>query len=1077
MKKTLTNYLLINNRIFKMKTKHLLTGLVLPALLAACTAEEIVEQQAVVKNDLAMRPVVGKVTLSTGDVDSRATVGEGWNSLNFTKGDKIGARVMDVYTPYAGTSCDEDENCEVCTNPYWNYTIDNYFASSNYQYINDGAGEWNTDALMVEGNYMFYFPYNEEFLQRGPVKFTLPLKQNVLAVNENNQPVKDLFEGENPFLVAYNFLPAEGQDPTLGLDFQHVFAYPKITLKNTFEDADDDGKAKAITVDKIIITSKSNMIKNEGTIIHTGLRTALNNYLIDECENEYHAAVEAGKWVTLDENNRLKKETYKKFITNASVYPIVDFATGEESFITVDIEDVTLQPDETFSFYMVMPALQFPKDDLEMKVYLADNKMFKVAFAFETLNNYITFVPGKRYPKEEYNYSRDGIATPKTTAGTLSTFELEGEITDAVLPIKPISNIDEFEAMLDEVADNTDVLKEGTNAAVNNGEAQFSLATDKDGKVLLEIDDALMALLDEYLADGSIEFTSPMVVKASALDDIKFNKVTFASANLTIKDNVEASEVTIESGKVTVSNTANKALGTVTVNAGELVVAKANFLGNTNVVVAETLDEETGEQVAAGTLTINAANSLDNVAMEVDADVVINAAVTVDENNITAGTITNNNTITLAADWEIAEDVTFENKGKIAGTYNLNNEGTITTTKDLDVNENNGLIEVKNAAVTLNVISGEGEIDNTEAGMVSANTDNTVYAELDEITSLLDINKTYDKASGVEKIVATGTWTVRTYNELDQVNTKITDIEFKGASLSMASATLDLGTATVTIGANTTWTGRGAESIVTCGALEYAMYDANADNTDDTYYTLTVNKVVVKAGATSVEVDVNILALEQAATNGGAVTLTADVELDETISFGQTATLNLNGKTIVNKATNTDTDVIKVTAGTLTINGNGIIEAVSGNDGFTVFADGATAKVVINGGTFKVGSETSGNGNSCIYTKNGAKVEITGGYFESTGTPSTDFTPYQYSLLNEHDSNRGTIVVKGGTFKNFNPACNSSEGANTNFLATGYKVTGWNVSTNAAVAATTLTTYYDVNWSNIVEYTVVAVTE
>lgn len=1077
MKKTLTNYLLINNRIFKMKTKHLLTGLVLPALLAACTAEEIVEQQAVVKNDLVMRPVVGKVTLSTGDVDSRATVGEGWNSLNFTKGDKIGARVMDVYTPYAGTSCDEDENCEVCTNPYWNYTIDNYFASSNYQYINDGAGEWNTDALMVEGNYMFYFPYNEEFLQRGPVKFTLPLKQNVLAVNEDNQPVKDLFEGENPFLVAYNFLPAEGQDPTLGLDFQHVFAYPRITLKNNYTETVEGSTkpvAKAITIDKIIISSNDGKIVDEGTIKHQGLADALNNYLIDECDNEYHDAVEAGTWVTLDENGRVKKETYKKYITTATADQIVDYTDGEVSFITVDIEDITLEPGETFSFYTVMPALQFDEDDLTIKVYLADNKMFEDAFAFETLNNYITFVPGKRYPKEEYNYS-GGKATPKTTAGKLSTFDLKGDIVDAVLPIKPISNIAEFEAMLDEVADNTDVVVEGTNAEVNAGDAQFSLAKDKDGKVLLEIDDALMALLDEYLADGSIEFTSPMVVKASALDDIKFNKVTFASANLTIKDNVEASEVTIESGKVTVSNTANKALGTVTVNAGELVVAKANFLGDTNVVVAETLDEETGEQVAAGTLTINAANSLDNVVMEVDADVVINAAVTVDENNITAGTITNNNTITLAADWEIAEDVTFENKGKIAGTYNLNNEGTITTTKDLDVNENNGLIEVKNAAVTLNVISGEGEIDNTEAGMVSANTDNTVYAELDEITSLDDINKTYDKASGVEKIVATGTWTVRTTNTLDQINTKITDIEFKGASLSMASATLDLGTATVTIGANTTWTGRGAESIVKCGALEYAMYDANADDTDDTYYTLTVNKVVVNVNSSVV--DVNILALEQAATNGGAVTLTADVELDGTISFGQTATLNLNGKTIVNKAANIDTDVIKVTAGTLTINGNGIIEAVSGNDGFTVFADGATAKVVINGGTFKVGNETSGNGNSCIYTKNGAKVEITGGYFESTGTPSTDFTPHQYSLVNEHDSNRGTIVVKGGTFKNFNPACNSSEGANTNFLATGYKVTGWNVSTNAAVAATTLTTYYDVNWSNIVEYTVVAVTE
>ncbi|MBQ3191385.1 MAG: hypothetical protein IJB61_09155 [Bacteroides sp] len=54
--------------------------------------------------------------------------------------------------------------------------------------------------------------------------------------------------------------------------------------------------------------------------------------------------------------------------------------------------------------------------------------------------------------------------------------------------------------------------------------------------------------------------------------------------------------------------------------------------------------------------------------------------------------------------------------------------------------------------------------------------------------------------------------------------------------------------------------------------------------------------------------------------------------------------------------------------------------------------------------------------------------------------------------MNEHDTNRGTIVVKDGTFKNFNPTCYSSEGTNTNFLANGYKVTDWNASTDKTVA-------------------------
>ena len=32
------------------------------------------------------------------------------------------------------------------------------------------------------------------------------------------------------------------------------------------------------------------------------------------------------------------------------------------------------------------------------------------------------------------------------------------------------------------------------------------------------------------------------------------------------------------------------------------------------------------------------------------------------------------------------------------------------------------------------------------------------------------------------------------------------------------------------------------------------------------------------------------------------------------------------------------------------------------------------------------------------------------------------------------------IIVKGGTFVNFNPADNTAEGAHTNFVAEGYKV-------------------------------------
>ena len=69
-------------------------------------------------------------------------------------------------------------------------------------------------------------------------------------------------------------------------------------------------------------------------------------------------------------------------------------------------------------------------------------------------------------------------------------------------------------------------------------------------------------------------------------------------------------------------------------------------------------------------------------------------------------------------------------------------------------------------------------------------------------------------------------------------------------------------------------------------------------------------------------------------------------------------------------------------------------------------------------------------------------LTITGGHFAVE--PYSDPT-YGYNfLLNCIDSayKDGTakIIVKGGTFVNFNPSNNAAEGAGTNFVADGYKV-------------------------------------
>ena len=166
---------------------------------------------------------------------------------------------------------------------------------------------------------------------------------------------------------------------------------------------------------------------------------------------------------------------------------------------------------------------------------------------------------------------------------------------------------------------------------------------------------------------------------------------------------------------------------------------------------------------------------------------------------------------------------------------------------------------------------------------------------------------------------------------------------------------------------------------------------------------------------------------------GGTMNLPCDMEVGHTlyVKSGVEAVLNLNGHSLKNNAYNKATDVIVVEEGAkLTINGEGTVEAVSGNDGFTVISEG---ELVINGGTYKAGAEANGEANAVIYARGKGKVYVNGGTF-----PNENNSAY---VLNKKDADRATTVieVRGGTFHKFNPADNAAENEGTNFVAAGYR--------------------------------------
>ena len=185
----------------------------------------------------------------------------------------------------------------------------------------------------------------------------------------------------------------------------------------------------------------------------------------------------------------------------------------------------------------------------------------------------------------------------------------------------------------------------------------------------------------------------------------------------------------------------------------------------------------------------------------------------------------------------------------------------------------------------------------------------------------------------------------------------------------------------------------------------------------------------------------NVATAEQLAAalaKGGKVVLQNNIDLTETVTVpaGVTAILDLNGKNITNTPAGTATDVI-VVAGELTINGEGTIEATTGNDGYAVISDGL---LIINGGTYKAGVDADGETNAVIYARGNGEVYVNGGTF-----PNDNNSGF---VLNKKDQDRETTVISvaGGEFKNFNPGNNAAEGAGTNFLKDGFKAVeaeGW----------------------------------
>ena len=157
-----------------MKTKHILTALALPALLAACNNDEFESMNF--EQAQSERPLLSEdfsLKFSDGVETRYAVNGDATLDFVFQSGDQIGAAIIDQFDKDAPKDPSQ-----------WDI-IESLAGNYPFEY-NEQTGVWKASTRLGIGHYLFTYKYNPEDNTRGAVNYTLPTVQE-LYTDENGE--------------------------------------------------------------------------------------------------------------------------------------------------------------------------------------------------------------------------------------------------------------------------------------------------------------------------------------------------------------------------------------------------------------------------------------------------------------------------------------------------------------------------------------------------------------------------------------------------------------------------------------------------------------------------------------------------------------------------------------------------------------------------------------------------------------------------------------------------------------------------------------------------------------------------
>ena len=618
--------------------KSLFYSVAIAAALASCTQEAIEVVDNNVQQDLSVRPTLGEIVLvENTEVMSRFAVGNGAQPV-FSEGDKLGAAIMDMPL-YPNVPYNVDE-------PSVNYQIVNYY-SSNSAFTYDGSAWYlNEDQPLVEGNYMFYAPYNAAMQFRSAFEVAVPEKQ---AASTEKAALDEFYASGSVVRVGYQFLAAESgvaQKPKVTMN--DVFAYPKFTIKNNFSGIKRSlgGTATEWTGDlkvdsvQLVLAATNEGVALKGKLSNQGAADVMSSQWAETPFENYTAQL-------LDDDATMAK--------NGEVITTL-VAGGRE-----------IKKGESAVFYAVMPAAQYAADVLAAKIYVTiDGKPYVFNkgnwtktvstingatvtsytwdenvenITYKTTTGPVTLIKGQRYPQEELNFE-DGKLSSKMIAGNALTLDLKGgfiggtvtnveylqEVAVTVAPVGPtvtdlIDNNEELIAFFKEL-ENGSALKEGEK--IDYAKAEYAFSENNT----VEINAELIEALSKYNNKGTASLASVFPIANDVTVACKSDEVvTFTTGNgvsysITLGNGYEITDESVIAGNKSVHvitnwNATSNVLGNV------VIYKSASVTVDTEVMLEATSFINNGRLTVRGNV-VNPVTNNGTIKVEAPKNLVIN---------------------------------------------------------------------------------------------------------------------------------------------------------------------------------------------------------------------------------------------------------------------------------------------------------------------------------------------------------------------------------------------------------------------------------------------------------------------